>query len=109
MMTPSGHGHTPGVEAPTLTSTPSHDVEKQEPVIEEKKEKTSLSIHSDTNVPTADPILMAMKDDEEAAVHHQRRTSRYRKLRTFLLCGLALLILGWWISATVLPATRRRW
>lgn len=35
--------------------------------------------------------------------------SLYPKLRPYILTALALLILGWWISATVLKATRQRW
>ena len=31
------------------------------------------------------------------------------KYRPFILATLALLILGWWISATVLRVTRHRW
>jgi hypothetical protein len=33
----------------------------------------------------------------------------YERLRPFILVSLALLILGWWISSIVLPATRHRW
>ena len=33
----------------------------------------------------------------------------YERLRPFILVGLALLILGWWISSIVLPETRHRW
>lgn len=32
-----------------------------------------------------------------------------KKIRVALLLGLAALILGWWISATVLKTTRHRW
>lgn len=32
-----------------------------------------------------------------------------KKLRVAFLIGLAALILGWWISSTVLKATRDRW
>ena len=36
--------------------------------------------------------------------------SRNRSLmRCMKLCALAVLILAWWISATILPATRHRW
>ena len=31
------------------------------------------------------------------------------KYRQFLVIALALLIFGWWISATILKATRHRW
>lgn len=33
----------------------------------------------------------------------------YRRYRPYILSGVAAAILGWWISATVLPATRHRW
>ena len=36
-------------------------------------------------------------------------TELRRKARPFMLFTLAAVILGWWISATVLKATRHRW
>ena len=39
--------------------------------------------------------------DDDAEQH-----SRYKP---YILTGFAILILGWWISATVLKATRHRW
>ncbi|PPQ98427.1 hypothetical protein CVT24_004106 [Panaeolus cyanescens] len=48
---------------------------------------------------TAKPV-----EDEEPA-----RPSFAKKYRHFILAGLAAVILGWWISATVLKATRHRW
>ncbi|KAL0581830.1 hypothetical protein V5O48_000198 [Marasmius crinis-equi] len=33
----------------------------------------------------------------------------YQKYRPFILAAVAAVILGWWISATVLKATRHRW
>ncbi|KAG8896447.1 hypothetical protein FRB99_008887, partial [Tulasnella sp. 403] len=33
----------------------------------------------------------------------------YQRFRPFILAALALLILGWWISATILEETRHRW
>ncbi|CAA7259231.1 unnamed protein product [Cyclocybe aegerita] len=36
-------------------------------------------------------------------------TEFYARFRPFVLTALALVILGWWISATVLKATRHRW
>ena len=33
----------------------------------------------------------------------------YARYRPFVLAGVAAVILGWWISATVLEATRHRW
>ncbi|GJJ06199.1 hypothetical protein Clacol_000388 [Clathrus columnatus] len=36
-------------------------------------------------------------------------SARLEKLKPWILAGTAALILGWWISATILPATRHRW
>ncbi|KAE9401627.1 hypothetical protein BT96DRAFT_856350 [Gymnopus androsaceus JB14] len=33
----------------------------------------------------------------------------YQRYRPFILAGVAAVIIGWWISATVLKATRHRW
>jgi concentrative nucleoside transporter, CNT family len=33
----------------------------------------------------------------------------YKNFRPIILGGLAILILAWWISATVLKSTRHRW
>lgn len=49
-----------------------------------------------------------MTDDAEVAQEKQS-LGLYSQLRPYLLTALALLILGWWISATVLKATRHRW
>lgn len=49
-------------------------------------------------------FLSAKGDGEE-----ERSIGFYEKYRPFMLAGLALLILGWWISATILKTTRHRW
>jgi len=53
------------------------------------------------------------EDPEQAVVVVQDAEDHsetfYTKYRPFVLGALALLILGWWISATALPATRPRW
>ncbi|PAV18909.1 H+ nucleoside cotransporter [Pyrrhoderma noxium] len=49
------------------------------------------------------------KDEMEVEADRDRRRALYQKFRPFILGGLAALILGWWISATVLQATRHRW
>ena len=56
-------------------------------------------------------ILAAELAHDDASVEgaRARRHEVYQKLRPFILAGLALVILGWWISATVLEATRHRW
>lgn len=49
------------------------------------------------------------KDEAEVEGDRQRRREVYTRFRPFILGATALLILGWWISATVLSATRHRW
>lgn len=46
------------------------------------------------------------EDVEETKGHSW---TSYARLRPFILVGLALLILAWWISSIVLQATRHRW
>ena len=47
-----------------------------------------------------------VEDVEETKEHSW---TSYERLRPFILVGIALVILGWWISSIVLPATRHRW
>ncbi|KAF8747678.1 H nucleoside cotransporter, partial [Rhizoctonia solani] len=48
-------------------------------------------------------------DNDEAERKREERRARYAKYRPYILTGVALVILGWWISSTVLEATRHRW
>lgn len=48
-------------------------------------------------------------DEEEIAEEDAKKHAAYKKLRPLIHVGLALLILGWWISATILKDTRHRW
>lgn len=52
-------------------------------------------------------FLSPAEEDHIAAT--KRRQEMYSKLRPYILFGVAAVILGWWISATVLKATRHRW
>ncbi|KAG0706038.1 Na+ dependent nucleoside transporter C-terminus-domain-containing protein [Suillus ampliporus] len=70
--------------------------------------KTSVSTTSDEKKATAPNVegdLVGADKDEGM----QARTSFDKKLRVIVLIGLAALVLGWWISATILKATRGRW
>lgn len=59
-----------------------------------KREKNTADNDVEVQVPA--------KDEETPVTFSQR-------CRPFALWSLAMLILGWWISATVLKATRHRW
>ncbi|KZT10605.1 uncharacterized protein LAESUDRAFT_720943 [Laetiporus sulphureus 93-53] len=56
-----------------------------------------------------DAEMQVIEDDEG----HSRSSLLYAKVRPYLrhwiLAGLAGGILGWWITSTILPATRHRW
>ena len=76
--------------------------------------KPSLSASSFSNEKQqVDPEVVIAKelakDSEEVEAARERRRAVYTRLRPFILIGLIVLIGGWWISATVLPATRHRW
>ena len=66
--------------------------------------------------PTPDPTNVQVADPEKAQPHglpqdneESTRTKLTRKYRVVVLGALSALILGWWISSTVLEATRHRW
>ncbi|KJA27731.1 hypothetical protein HYPSUDRAFT_1095193 [Hypholoma sublateritium FD-334 SS-4] len=54
----------------------------------------------------SEPAVYLSKDPESDEKSGEESKSKYRP---FILGGLALLILGWWVSATILKATRHRW
>jgi len=49
------------------------------------------------------------KDLEENSPGIQQDILFTEKYRAYILAALAAVVLGWWISATVLEATRHRW
>jgi CNT family concentrative nucleoside transporter len=76
---------------------------KRSPSLDSAKER----LPKDTAITARDLVT----DDVEVAHGLEEKQSLllYPKLRPYILTALALLILGWWISATVLEATRHRW
>jgi concentrative nucleoside transporter, CNT family len=69
-----------------------------------KKTTSRSSSDSATKDKVANVTEVLQKNDDEDTA-----PGFFNKIRPYLLIGLALLILGWWISATVLQATRHRW
>jgi len=76
----------------------SFDVENQ---FVQRKASSSAS-SNEKRAGNPDVIVEADQGNAEKAALHD-------KYRVFILIGLAALILGWWISSTVLEATRGRW
>lgn len=51
-------------------------------------------------------IRKAKSEHDVTDLEAEGQHSRYK---SYVLIGFAILILGWWISSTVLKATRHRW
>lgn len=81
--------------------------------VERKVSRTSDSDASNNEKGVVDPEVQQLKelahDEEEVEGDRARRHELYAKYRPFILAALALVILGWWISSTVLTRTRHRW
>ncbi|KAF9497251.1 H+/nucleoside cotransporter [Pleurotus eryngii] len=75
----------------------------------ERKELSSTDSFDKEEKQIHDEPQVLLQDDADVEAARERRAQLYARLRPFLLGGLAALILGWWISATILPATRHRW
>jgi len=90
----------------TMTMTQVITTEKQNIVERKPSTSDSSSVHKQTVTP-AEVEKGATEEDVEENKGHS--WSSYDRLRPFILAGLALLILAWWISSIVLPDTRHRW
>ncbi|KAG8893565.1 hypothetical protein FRC01_013507, partial [Tulasnella sp. 417] len=96
-----------GHDQPTLT-TPDIARRSDEYTNEKKSEDAKLDTLSMHSAEKQEGFVKT-KQVQESSEDSQPRNPLYPRLRPFILAGLALLILGWWISATVLSATRHRW
>ena len=75
--------------------------------VDEKQHHSSTSL--DKEHPIADAAALDAKEEADIEADREKQANIWRRIRPFFLTALTLLILGWWISATVLPATRHRW
>lgn len=91
----------------------------QELVDSNMERRHSRSSGSDS-LAKVDPTNTEVRvNDPEKGTHHSAAledeedvsglTRLYRRFRPFVLIALAAVILGWWVSSTVLTATRHRW
>ncbi|KAI0656588.1 H+/nucleoside cotransporter [Cubamyces menziesii] len=97
------------------TTTP---LEEQQVRMERKPSRSSRSDSIEKVDPTNVGAEVQVSDPEKATtsvLHDEDEedmstlTKLYRRGRPFVLVALAALILGWWVSSTVLKATRHRW
>ncbi len=72
---------------------------------EELVNRSRSSLSSDKKEKDTEGHLDSKFDSDEG----EKTPSFYRKYRPYILAGVAMVILGWWISATILLATRKRW
>ncbi|KAF8335977.1 Na+ dependent nucleoside transporter C-terminus-domain-containing protein [Cantharellus anzutake] len=77
----------------------------QELVTEEKHNRNSTSSTGEPKGPESVAAAGVLKGDDEV----ESGSAFYAKYRPFILAALALVILGWWISSTIVHATRHRW
>ncbi|KAJ4468265.1 Na+ dependent nucleoside transporter C-terminus-domain-containing protein [Lentinula aciculospora] len=69
-----------------------------------KTSRSSTSIEKSGLKDTGLPTVQLEEDDVVS-----RSSQFYQRFRPFILAAVAAIIIGWWISATVLKATRHRW
>lgn len=79
----------------------------EQQIIERKQAASDSSSVLGGNTNSAEVEKGVAQEDVEENKGHS--WTSYELLRPYILAGLALLILGWWISSIVLPATRHRW
>ncbi|KAI0070269.1 H+/nucleoside cotransporter [Panus rudis PR-1116 ss-1] len=81
----------------------------QQEIVERKASRTTDSSNEKIIDPEVQESKEIAQDQAEIEEARLRRHQFYVKFRPVILGLLAALILGWWISATVLKATRHRW
>lgn len=82
------------------------DIEQRATTMREVKRTGSQSSLESTpkeKFDEAHDIAKPVEEEEPA------RPSFAQRYRHYILAALAIVILGWWISATILQATRHRW
>jgi CNT family concentrative nucleoside transporter len=99
----SSHSEPHPYATPAVSVTPNEQQAVQRKVTQSSESFIGEKHH------TVDPEILLAKDTEEVEAARTRRHDFYCRFRPFILTGVALVILGWWISAIVLKATRHRW
>ena len=103
---------------PLMQATANHLAEEQRLARNQSRSSGGNSIAKGDS--TADPTDVKVTDPEKATTKESHLaeedeedvsglTKLYRRFRPLVLVLLAAVILGWWVSATVLKATRHRW
>ena len=114
-----GHPHRSCAKTPT---DPTSSVEAQSnmekvadpiastPIARKNSHASTSSISNEKAVdPEAQVAKEIAQDEAEIEESKARQHAFYAKFRPFILAGLAAVIIGWWVSATIMHATRHRW
>lgn len=98
----SGFPNQPHTQTADVADVEKGDIEKGEKI----SDTDSLE-----KAPAQPPVYVQRVQAEEERIAERREHSArmWAKARPFVLGGLILLILGWWISSIVLQDTRHRW
>ena len=83
-----------------------NNVDEKQQIVERKLTASDSSSVLGNTDPTEVEKGAAQETVEENKGHSW---TSYQRLRPYILVGLGLLILAWWISSIALPATRHRW
>lgn len=94
------------IDEPTNASATGAHVADPEKAFQRTTSGSSYSQEKDKALVDPPYIHRVDKDIEE---DRAKKSAFWHKYRPFLLTGIALVILGWWISSIVLKATRHRW
>ncbi|THV06804.1 hypothetical protein K435DRAFT_825863 [Dendrothele bispora CBS 962.96] len=74
-------------------------------VVNRKGSRSTIDEKTSDALPTTNGVT-----DEQAELQQEPAAPTfYQRFRPWILAGIAAVIIGWWISATILPATRHRW
>jgi hypothetical protein len=95
-----------GITPALVTHNDYEDKDTHPYAADEKKRRSSTSLNEHHVI---DAAGLEAKEEADIEVDRKQQANLWRRIRPFFLIAFSLLILGWWISATILPATRHRW
>jgi CNT family concentrative nucleoside transporter len=74
-----------------------------------KRTSSGFSCSEEKGNHTTEVPTYGYRGDEDIEEARVKRALFWAKYRPLILAGVAVVIFGWWVSATILKATRHRW
>jgi len=93
-------------EDPKSTSVSTSAVDADQPI---KRTSSGFSCSEEKGNHTTEVPTYGHRGDEDIEEARVKRALFWAKYRPLILAGVAAVIFGWWVSATILKATRHRW